>query len=104
MALPTDLDTLNYTDGGLPFVQWSKPATDGLDVVDGGLPFWAAPTVPPDYTLAAGQNTVTLTAPSTYIKPLDRTFPLMREEDQRISQRVSHIFPVVAIQNPALIP
>jgi len=42
MALPNDLSTMDYADGGLPFSGGNASAglpTSSLDVADGGLPF-----------------------------------------------------------------
>jgi hypothetical protein len=107
MALPTDHSTLNYAHGGLPYAnQPAKSSVDlkTLDYADGGLPFFGNETVPPNVVLTPATCLVTVTAPSTLVIAFERRFPGLRVEDQRVSQYTAHLFPRVALQDPALIP
>jgi len=80
MALPNDLVTLDYADGGLPFVLWAATATglvetQSLDVSFGGLPFVAQfETVPAD------ANVITMSSRETEIVVVRRKFPNKRQE------------------------
>lgn len=107
MSLPTDHSTLDYAYEGLPY--GSQPAKSSvdlktLDYAFDGLPFFANSTVPDNTVLTPSTCLVTLTAPSVIVIPLERRFPGLRLEDQRISQYAAHLYPKVAIQDPALIP
>jgi hypothetical protein len=107
MALPTDHSTLNYAHGGLPYAdQPAKSAVDlkTLDYAHGGLPFFGNSTVPDNATLTATNNVILVTAPSILIVNVERRFPGIRSEDQRVSQYPAHLFPRVGVQDPALIP
>lgn len=154
MALPTDLNTLDYDYQGAPFCQGPSKLTDALNTMDvdlWGMPFLANDTsqsassqsfgldkkwrgipfsdaaldpaldletldyksraIPfvtnvsgGDTVLIAGTPVIQVSAPSVKGTTLERTFPLRRAEEIDSNSPLAHVFPYVAIQDPALIP
>lgn len=78
MALITDLQTLDYAGGGLPFVVWVTPAlpnSASLDYMDAGLPFYAQFD-----TQALLPAVITISANDAEIATVNRKFPNKRQE------------------------
>jgi hypothetical protein len=96
--------TLDKKFAGLPFMEGGFQSDfETLDYKFTGLPYVGESATPPAATLAAGGNTINVSAPALFIKILDRVFPNKRIEDQRESQ-VRHIQPLFGYQDPTLIP
>jgi hypothetical protein len=100
MSAISDLITLDYEDGGLPFFVYPKTDTLGLDIENGGLPFVAQAAA-----LQAGDNIIYVSAPAARARTLNRDFPNVREEQisWMFSQLKGHN-PAYQVQDPSLIP
>lgn len=128
MALPTDLKTLDYADGGLAFYRDAASAlsnTNTLDYADAGLPFFAQPSIPSPI-LDAGLNTISVTAPTAVLTTATilitvanvlavtarttrvlgwyRVYPALRDERIAFTIVGTHVIPEYSYQDPALIP
>lgn len=98
-----DLTTLDIVYAGLPYVDFgqSRSGSDGLDYVYAGLPWWAE-TIG-ETLLAAGSNTITLTAGSLQVQTIERRYPGKRSEFVGETQD-KHITPPFNIQYPEYLP
>jgi len=78
MALPKNLDTLDYAHVGRPFLRWATPAlpnTSSLDYADQGRPFYAQFD-----TQALSPALITISANTAEITVVARKFPNKRQE------------------------
>jgi hypothetical protein len=103
MALPIDLVTLDYADGGTPFVRWAATATGlvdtaSLDVAFAGLPFVAQLEIVPVDTCV-----VTITANGVEFVVVSRKYPNKRQEMVGETQ-IKQISPLFGAQYSQYIP
>ncbi len=110
MSLITDLETLDYAEGGVPFSQFAPSTVDTLtlDYEAGGMPFYAQDESELGPLLfEPTANVVLVTAPTALrvrAGVLKRAFPLLREERVAFSQPAAHTVPAIDFQDTSLIP
>lgn len=101
MALPKNLDTLDYALIGQPFFVWATPAlpnTGSLDYVYQGQPFYSQFD-----TQALAPAVVTISANAAESVAVQRKFPNKRQEMVGETQ-VKQISPLFGAQYTAYLP